>query len=327
MTRDITSWPSWSTPNGWAPLGPSGLPNSSVRLRFCTYGPGSPRIFTISGAAIATITRKTTKRQRDHRDAVLAKRRQNSCSGERAAISSLASRTSRASARPGGSRRRRRSSPGFPCCTERLPKSQTLGRPVRVTMRPGLRSRHYPHLLPDTQIRPFTRLVGANRLKGWRSARRGILAGWTPCSPPPRERGGADPQPDPGAAAGSEGSAAGRAHAPAQPRGVRRAVAPARRGLGAAHRDRAGPSALDGPVRAAGVGQDDARADGRRALAGGVRGAERGAGGARGGARGDRARRPPPRGQRRPRPCSSSTRSTASTRPSRTRCCRRSRRA
>ncbi len=41
--------------------------------------------------------------------------------------------------------------------------------------------------------------------------------------------------------------------------------------------------------------QDDARADRRGALGGGVRGAQRGAGGPRGGARGDRARRAPPR--------------------------------
>ena len=81
---------------------------------------------------------------------------------------------------------------------------------------------------------------------------------------------------------------------PRTPRRVRRPVAPARRGLGAAHGDRAGPAALDGALRAARVGQDDARADRRRALAGGVRGAERRAGRARRGARGDRARRAPP---------------------------------
>ena len=120
--------------------------------------------------------------------------------------------------------------------------------------------------------------------------------------------------------------AAGGARAPAQPRGVRRPGAPARRGLGAAHGDRAGAAALDGPLRAAGLGQDDARADRRRALAGGLRGAQRGAGRARRGARGDRARRATARRARRhARRSSSSTRSTASTRPSRTRCCRPSR--
>ena len=82
---------------------------------------------------------------------------------------------------------------------------------------------------------------------------------------------------------------------PRTPRGVRRPVAPARRRLGAAHGDRAGAPPLDGALRAARLGQDDARADGRRALAGGLRGAERRCGRARGGARGDRARRPPPR--------------------------------
>src|SRR5664280_317592 len=100
MTRDITSWPSWSTPNGWAALGPSGLPNSSVRLRFWTYGPGNPRIFTISGAASATITRNTTNPSETIATRSLRRRRQNSCSGDRAAISSLASTTSKPPAPP-----------------------------------------------------------------------------------------------------------------------------------------------------------------------------------------------------------------------------------
>ena len=95
-------------------------------------------------------------------------------------------------------------------------------------------------------------------------------------------------------------------------------------GLGAAARDRGGPPALDDPARAAGVGQDDAGAPGRPRLGCGARGGERGGGGPRRGARGDRAR---PRAAAQPAAgrCSSSTRSTASTRPSRTRCCRRSR--
>ena len=88
-----------------------------------------------------------------------------------------------------------------------------------------------------------------------------------------------------------------------------------------AHRDRAGAPALDGPVRAAGLGQDDDRADRRDRRARGVRGAQRRRGRPRRGARGARARRRT--GARAPasRRSSSSTRSTASTRPSRTRCC------
>ena len=54
-----------------------------------------------------------------------------------------------------------------------------------------------------------------------------------------------------------------------------------------------GQPALDGALRTARLGQDDARADRRRALGGGLRGAERRAGGPRGGARGDRARGAP----------------------------------
>ena len=70
---------------------------------------------------------------------------------------------------------------------------------------------------------------------------------------------------------------------------VRRPGAPARRGLGAAHRDRVRPAALDGPLRPAGDRQDDARADDRRARRRRVRGALRGQRRAAGGARGDRA--------------------------------------
>ena len=117
-----------------------------------------------------------------------------------------------------------------------------------------------------------------------------------------------------------------RAPATALARRGRRPGAPARRGLGAAHRHRAGPAALDDPLRAAGLGQDDAGADRGR-------GGPRRAGGAQ--RRRGRARRrcarcssaPSTAGSWPSRRSSSSTRSTASTRPSRTRCCRRSRRA
>src|SRR3954451_7500042 len=59
-----------------------------------------------------------------------------------------------------------------------------------------------------------------------------------------------------------------RPDAPADARGVRGAGAPARRGLGAARRARVRPPALDGPLRAAGDRQDDART----ACGGGPRG-------------------------------------------------------
>ena len=91
-------------------------------------------------------------------------------------------------------------------------------------------------------------------------------------------------------------SAAGRSGAPAR---ASRSSSGSRHllgdGLGPADRDRAGPAPLDAPLRAPGVGQDDARADRRGRLRRRLRGAERGAGRARRGARGDRAGRPPPR--------------------------------
>ena len=116
-----------------------------------------------------------------------------------------------------------------------------------------------------------------------------------------------------------------RADAAAHARRLRRPGAPARRGLGAADRDRVRAAALDGPVRTARHGQDDARADDRRARGRRVRGAvrrqRRPARGARGDRAGARAATRRPR-----RRSSSSTRSTASTRRSRTRCCPPSRR-
>ena len=79
---------------------------------------------------------------------------------------------------------------------------------------------------------------------------------------------------------------------PARPRRARRPGAPARRGLGAARRDRVGRAALGDPLRPAGHRQDDARADHRRSrrrrLRGGVgrqRRPGRGAGGDRAGDR------------------------------------------
>ena len=88
----------------------------------------------------------------------------------------------------------------------------------------------------------------------------------------------------------------------------------------------AGAAALGDLLRPAGRGQDDAGADrgqpGRAALRGGVGGQRRPGRGAGH----DRARRPSAAAPRTRRRSSSSTRSTASTRPSRTPCCRPSRR-
>ncbi len=93
--------------------------------------------------------------------------------------------------------------------------------------------------------------------------------------------------------------AARGAHSPPQPGRLRGPVAPPGRGLGAAHRDRAGPAPLDGPLRAARVREDHAGADRRRELRRGVRGAERRRRRPARGASGDRAR-PPPARRRRP---------------------------
>ena len=97
---------------------------------------------------------------------------------------------------------------------------------------------------------------------------------------------------------GCPGAPAGDAHAtPVAGRG-RRPGAPAGRGLRAARRHRAGPPALDDPLRPAGLGQDHAGPD---RGGGGPRrpgGAQRGRGRARRGAQGARARpAPPPAGR------------------------------
>ena len=142
------------------------------------------------------------------------------------------------------------------------------------------------------------------------------LSAWTRLFDAPEE-----PRPDARAA----GRPARRAHAPAHARasssGRSTCSARARR---CARAIESGRAALDDPLRAAGHGQDDARADDRRARRRRLRGALRRPGRAGRGARGDRAR--PRAAPRRARArSSSSTRSTASTRPSRTRCCPRSR--
>ena len=82
-----------------------------------------------------------------------------------------------------------------------------------------------------------------------------------------------------------------------------------------------GAAALDDPLRPAREREDDARADRRRRGGSGVRGGERGERRPRRGARGDRARRRSAGALPAPARSSSSTRSTASTRHSRTRCC------
>ena len=98
------------------------------------------------------------------------------------------------------------------------------------------------------------------------------------------------------------------------------------RGLRAARRDRAGPAALDDPLRPPGLGEDDAGADrGGRGPTPRWRSSARSRPAARRCARCSSARSTAASWPS--RRSSSSTRSTASTRPSRTRCCPRSRRA
>ena len=108
---------------------------------------------------------------------------------------------------------------------------------------------------------------------------------------------------------------------PDDARRLRRPGARRRAGPRAAARDRAGPRAVADPLRPAGLRQDDAGADRRahdrrrvRGALGGVGDGRERARGARPGARAARRRAGGARS-------SSSTRSTASTRRSRTRCC------
>ena len=98
MTRARMSRPSVSTPNGWPLDGPVGVPNWSRALEFCTLGPGSPKALASSGPM--TKAPRTSKTMNP--SAVMAtlsrrKRRQNSCSGERAAMSAPTVETSAAS--------------------------------------------------------------------------------------------------------------------------------------------------------------------------------------------------------------------------------------
>ena len=280
------------------------------------YGPGRPRISTISGAATAITISDDDDAAGDDRDAVLAE----------AAPEQLQRRAR------GDRRRRRRGSSSVPAagtCLSRASKLIPRGTPHwRCAAILTCSSTSAPNLhLRRSRSATFRRCSAGGRHARCSDILTRVDTLFGDEAHPAAERTRCPTDRSPPAAA-SAATAAGGAHAPAHPRRVRRAVAPARRGLGAAHGDRAGPPALDGPLRAARLGQDDARADRRRALRRGLRGAERGAGRPRRGARGDRARAAPRAttgGAR--RPSCSSTRSTASTRPSRTRCCRRSRRA
>ena len=115
------------------------------------------------------------------------------------------------------------------------------------------------------------------------------------------------------------------ADAPPRAGRVRRPRQAARTGLGPPCRDRVRRAAQRGLLRAAGDGQDDPGPDHRGHCVRRLRGALGRQRRPTRGAAGDRARRGNavrPAGRR----SSSSTRSTASTRPSRTRCCRRWRR-
>ena len=277
-------------------------------MGFSTLGPGSPSSLTTSGAAIARTIEEHDEAERGERDAVLAQPAPEKL--QRRACGDLLARLRdvEPSARPRGiSRRRRRSCQLDPQLTKALSShtTYTRGLPVRRPHLANLLTIAHPQLANDAStvsrhcpvcavvIRPSARMTR-------------YCGGWTRCSTPiqtdgsrtigraraPRERSS---RVSAGGARDARRAAAtiGRAHAPAQPRRVRRPGAPARRRLGAAQRDRARAAALDGALRAARLGQDDARAAGRRALAGGLRGAQRRAGRARGGARGDRARRAP----------------------------------
>ena len=100
--------PSWSTPNGWWMLGPSGLPKESVSDSGSGRTDPAGRVSPPSGAAIATTSRARSRRATpapgDRGESCC----QKSASGERAASRSRLSRLQRA-CRPGRSPRRRRS--------------------------------------------------------------------------------------------------------------------------------------------------------------------------------------------------------------------------
>ncbi len=93
MTRDMTSSPSGSTPNGWAAVGPMGVPKASVRFGFWTLGPGSPNAFTTSGAKMAIRISRMMNPAETIATRSERNRRQKSWSGERAVISPPTSST------------------------------------------------------------------------------------------------------------------------------------------------------------------------------------------------------------------------------------------
>src|SRR3954453_12102809 len=70
--------------------GPFGVPNESRYFVDCSFGGRAPTSLMISGAAIATRIRRTMKTIAAIATLSPFSRRQNSCSGERAAISVVA---------------------------------------------------------------------------------------------------------------------------------------------------------------------------------------------------------------------------------------------
>ena len=135
------------------------------------------------------------------------------------------------------------------------------------------------HAIVDRRERLRNALVGrpAPDAAADLATRRSILAAW----------GTSSPTPPTGARARSRRSRSGCGR---DARRVRRPAARARRGLGAAARDRGGPRALLDPLRPAGQREDDARADRRRLDRRRVRGALGRVGDGQGRARGARAR-------------------------------------
>src|ERR1700722_1807374 len=249
----MTSWPSWSTPNGCARLGPSGLPNESVRFGFCTSGPGRPSRFTISGAASATTNRKTMNPSEQSATRSRRKRRQNSCSGERAVTPAVGSGNWKS---PGALPAPPDWVPGPPHSSAapvlilstlphwRDPIANTW-QTRALSVRHGLFDNLLRNINPRARYWADGHAVRVRRRRaGSRSRSRARRR-----TRPRRERR----------------SPAGGTRAPGDARRLRRPDASLGRWLGAANGDRAGATPLDDPLRAARHRQDDARADGRGA--------------------------------------------------------------
>ena len=85
-TRLKTSRPRGSTPKMLCELGPVGVPNESRYLPDWSFGGRAPTSFTTSGANTATSTRRTMNAAAASATRSVPRRRQKSCSGDRAAI-------------------------------------------------------------------------------------------------------------------------------------------------------------------------------------------------------------------------------------------------